>query len=525
MGIIDDIVSTINGFFNTIDDMFEFAVNPNTEEEQASDVLGDVIEDVQPVDEIAGHLIDASEEFVLSDLEESGHLDPDNVERVMDDVEGGAGGLLGGLMVANSAFEAASLGQLDAHEELVAKAAAIFAFEDVVGRELEARLQAGVDPALEAKARKEHRPRFAALEDFAEANLRSKRVGGNQDPEGYGIPSRIRSLFSDDDFGWMGDMGVYGTRPDQTDLLEFVSLSHLEPEEILEEAPQKGVIPNTAAMQQALELSGQPEDVKNVFEQTLENIPKSADLIQESTRLEGPIFEIDKLVMDGVMSPNMAVNLVKNDIRSYVTVSDADGNPYGDSLSEGEAQNIIIDELRRRWRILDSLPNGVPSFGDIQAWFRRGVISSQEFQNLYQEFGKQESFFYHYLQEQAIQQGADDIQVQHALGRLSSSEANFRLGLIGFSQSEAGAILGGTSPDTIIQERLGRVGGGEALDVTLATEIGSSRGATLRAVGIETLGQLAQLSVEDLTAVTGMTDTEAQTAIQSAQQILEQAQS
>lgn len=520
MGIFDDIVQAIAAIPNLIDKSFERANDPFIADEQASDVLGDLIEDLQPADELAAVLVDASEEFVQSDLEETGEVTPDNVEAVLDNTEGAGAGLFLGLASINTILEAASLGQLDAQEEFLIQAATVFGFDDLVGREIKARLQAGFDPALEAKVRKEHRPRFGALEDFVEANLRSKAQGTELDPENMDIPDDVTSLFHPDDFGWLENMDVYGTRPDQTELFEFVGLAHLEPEEILEEAPQKGVIPSQQAVLQALELSGQPEDVKEVFRQTRDAIPFSQDIYQEKTRLGEAIFEIDQKVLNNALGPDEAVALVESDIRELIVSVDAEGELPPGIAEEPDPAEIVLDELRRKWSLMSSLPPDPPSQADIEAWYEKGIINTQEFNSLYNRFGSTREAFFNYLVESSIDKGADEIQRQFALGRISGSEARSQLGLIGFSQRETAEILDGADPDSIVQDRLTAESGAGSLDVSLATEIGPARSAVLRQVGIGTLQALSEASVEDLRAVTGMTDNEAQTAIQSAQTIL-----
>lgn len=523
MGIFDDVVESITQIPRTIDNFFQGATNPETDGEQASDVLADLIEDLQPADELAAALVDLTEELVESDLEQAGQLTPENVEAVLDQAEGAGAGLYLGLASINTVLEGASVGQLDAQEEFLVQAAAIFAYQDLVGRELEARLQEGVDPALQAQVRKRHRSRFAALEDFVEGNLRSKRVAADLDPEDMTVPDEVKALFAPDDFGWLTDPDVYGLRPDQTDLLEFVSLAHLEPEEILEEAPQKGVIPSQEAMLQALELSGQPQDVKQVFKATRDAIPESQDIYQEKTRVGEVIFEVDRKVQAGVLTPDEAVSLVEQDIRQLVKTVDAAGSlPDGFSEAEDPAA-VVLDELRRKWQLFRSLPADPPSPGDLQAWYEKGVIGGQQFQQLYSRFGNAAESFFFYLQESAIDKGAEDVQKQFALDRISASEARQQLSLMGYTEREVTQILQGANPEELWRQNLTEADSAEVLDVALAEEIGDGRGAVLRSVGIATLGDLAASAVEDLTAVTGMTDTEAQTAISSAQTILEQA--
>lgn len=522
MGILDDVTSAVNGFFDTFDDLIEASTNPELDGTQASEVLAETIENVEPVSEIGGAIVDLTEEFILADVQEAGQLTPDNIEAVVDQAEGGAAAVYGGVLTASSAFEAASLGQLDSHEELVAEAVAAFSFVDLVGRELEARMQEGIDPALKQMVHRDHRSKQADFKDFTEANLRSKSFGGGIETRSGDIPDQMQDLFHADDFGWLADPDTYGTIPDQTSLFELDALAHLEPEELFEEGPQKGVVPSRAATEQILKISGLPEDVQSVFLTLWENIPRSADMVEESIAFEEPMRVIDEAVFENRMSVDHAVNLARPAIARYVQVSDAGGTPETEPRTQEDVVNIIMGELRVRWSLLQSVPNDVPSRGQIERWFRNGVLSSQQFFNANEKFGIRPQDFGPMFVDNCVRQGAEDIAQQFILGRISASDARMRLGVIGYTDDEVAQLLAGADPDDVIQERF--VGQAEAaqLPVSLAVEIGTARSAVLNQVGIDSLSELAQVSVDDLTTVTGMSDTEAQQAIDSAQRILQQ---
>jgi len=61
----------------------------------------------------------------------------------------------------------------------------------------------------------------------------------------------------------------------------------------------------------------------------------------------------------------------------------------------------------------------------------------------------------------------------------------------------------------------------DALPVGKAPEIGDTRSAVLTQIGIATVADVAEASVEDLTAVTSMTNEEAERAIRGSQRIVE----
>lgn len=522
MGILDDIVRAVTGFFDTVDNLIEASANPNLADEQASEVIAEAIENTSPASEVGEALTDLTEEFILADLQDSGELTPENVEEILDGVEGGAGAVFGGVLAASTAVEAASLGQLDSHEELVAEATAAFSFVDLVGRELEARLEDGINPALKQMVHREHRSKQADFQDFSEANLRTKGFGGQVPTRSGDLPDGFEDLFHPSDFGWLADPDTYGTVPAQTRLFEAVALAHLEPEEILEEAPQKGVIPDKVAMEQALVLSGQPEDVQQVFRETRDAIPESQDIYQEKTRLGEPILEIDRAVIEGSLQPAEAVALVEQDIRAVIHQTDTQGELPGDLEAAENPADVVLSELRRKWDLLASLPNGVPSRGQIERWFRNGVLSGQQFAQANRQFGLDPEFFGSMYIDNAIRQGAEDIARQFILGRISASDARTRLGVIGYSEDEAARILAGADPDSIVEERFQAQAEPQQLPVALAREIGDAREAALNAVGVTGLADLVELPIDDLTTLTGMSDQEAQVAIESARRILQQ---
>jgi len=473
-------------------------------------------------DEAAGELVEVFETAVTASIQNEGELTPENVESPLNDSEGSAAALAIGFAGLTSLIEAIPLEDIDEGPSQIYDALAVLFVEDLVGRELQATLQEGVDPALKQKIHRIHRSKQADFKDYTEANLRTKGFGAGVDPRSGDIPDEYKQLFSPQDFDFLPDPDTYGTIPDQTPLYELVGLEHLEPEEILEEGPQKGVIPSQEATSQVLETAGLPEDVKTVYREIRDSIPESQDIYQEKTRVGEVVFEVDRRVLEGAMTAPEAVGFLESEIRAVIDETDAEGE-LPPSLEEApDPADVVIDELRQKYDLLESLPRSPPSLGDVQAFWEKGIIDSRQFQTLYDNFGNEPEFFGLYLRESAIDQGPEAIRRQFVLGRISGSEARLRLSLIGFTDGEAADILAGDSADSIIQNRLAQQQGTGALPNDLATEIGETRGTILAEVGIDSLTAVAEADVEDLTAVTGMSDTEATQAIQSAQRILEQ---
>lgn len=523
MGILNDIAGTIGGFFDTIDSFWEALTNPEFQDVQASEAAGDIFDDIQPNDEIAAFVVDAIEESILSDIQEAGVTTPDEVEGAVDDAAGVAASWMGGAGTAAAAAEFSSFGQLEAPARFLELILENSGAGGVMGRETEARLQEGIDPALKQLAHREHRSKQANIQDWVEANRDVKWASGQIETREGDVPGEAQSLFSDQDFGWLPDPDTYGTIPDQTELFEFASLESLEPEEIIEEAPQKGVIPDRAAMEQVLHVSGLPEDVKQVYLDVWENLPETAGVIEDSLRLQNVIFELDTLVLDNVMSPREAVAHIRSDVEDFIRVSRADGNPVGPDRSGAQVAATVLDELQRHWDLLYRLPNGSPTKSDIEEWYELGIISLQQFQTLWQAFGDFEPFWPNNAKAVVIAQAEDDIRKANLLGRITTQEATFRLRQKGYTDSQAGEILSGASPDSILTTEAAEQQSVDQLPAEILDGISESDQTILQRVGLGTVGGVADASVSQLTDTGTMPDRTAEKVIAQAQRLIQQA--
>jgi len=252
----------------------------------------------------------------------------------------------------------------------------------------------------------------------------------------------------------------------------------------------------------------------------IEQLPKTENLIQDYVRLTEFTFRLREKVQAGVITSTQATQLIEPELRDIIQDAIPPERLREEDRTAEEVVDILIDELERNFQLLESLPADPPSEGDLEAWFQKGVITSQEYQNLYAQFGGIPEAFGFYLQESSIDQGWEDIQTQFALDRINAVEARLRLEFIGFRDKEISRILSGGDGDQIIQNRL--VGEEEAgtLPAERADEIGETRSAQLSQIGIDTLQDVADASVEQLTRATGMSDEEAQAAITNAQFLL-----
>lgn len=478
---------------------------------------------VEPFGAVSDSMVDLAEEFIVAPLVKEGQLTPTNIEDKQDELEGNAAAIIAGTIAIAGSIETLSGGQIDELPDEIFQGIAALGFDDVTGREIDARLQEGVDPALKQKVHADHRSKQADFQDWTEANKRAKWTDGDLPTRTGDVPEAVRDLYSPQDFGYLPDPDTYGTIPDQTDLFEYVGLEHLEPEEIVEEAPQKGVMPSRAAMEQVLHTSGLPEDVKQVYLDLWGNIPQSMGMIEESIRMEEPIREIDRLVFDNVMPPKQAVAFVRSDIEAYVRVSAADGDPQGPTVDDAELVAIILSELKARWDLLASLPNSAPDASDLTTWYEQGQISLEQFNGLWQTFGELGAFWAVYAKETIIDQGEDDIRKAHVLGRLTTGEAMFRLRQQGYTDEQASQILAGADPDTLVLQEAQEEQTVGSLPASSIDGISESDQTILSQVGLGTIAAIAGASVEELVQTGVVSDATAQKAIGQAQRLLEQA--
>ena len=487
-------------------------------------VLGQTLEEVTPADEAAGVIVDTAEELVISPLQQQGEITPDNVEGLQDDLEGNASALLLGIVLLTLNIEAATGGQFEEVPAELFGVATALGFDDVTGREIDARLNEGVDPALKQKVHSEHRSKQADFQDYIEASLRQKGTDKQQDVRTDPVGENMRSLLHPDDLGYSSDLSTYGTRPGQDALFELDGLAVSEPEEIIEEPIQYGIPVPKRPVEQLGELQGFPEDVKEIYLSVIEKLPQNENLLQDYVRLTEFNFRLREKVQAGVITPEQARDEIKPELEDLIdNAIPEDRLRPGEDRTADETVDQLADELLANFELLQSLPSDPPTAGDIQSFYRKGVINSDEFMSLYKQFGRSNGRAGQYLREQTIDKGAETIRRQATLGRITDSEATTQLQRIGFSTSEATAILDGSNPDDIVANKVQDRAQTDALPVELAVNIGDVRGQRLRLAGIETLQDLQNVDVTEVTAVTGVNDQIAQEAINSASILLTEA--
>jgi hypothetical protein len=177
--------------------------------------------------------------------------------------------------------------------------------------------------------------------------------------------------------------------------------------------------------------------------------------------------------------------------------------------------------LERNFKLLGDLPPEPPTNSQLESWFQKGVISGQTYADLYDKFGSRSTDFAKYITEAAVDAGWERIQQQHALGRISTSDAVTRLQLIGYNQAEAERILAGGNGNDVWKQRLQGEENVGSVPPSALPNIGDSRQAALRLANVTTVAEVAQLSPDELVSLTGVSDTEATEALSIAQASLQ----
>jgi hypothetical protein len=521
MGLVDELIEALLDLIEFFDLDIDETIESIGESGEVTELVAAVFETILVEDEVAALAVDLVEEFILLPVQQEGELTPENVEGVVDELEGNAFAILIGLIVQLGGIEVFTGGQVDEIPAEVFESVATLGLFDVTGREIDARIEEGVDPALKQKVHADHRSKQADFTDFVEANLRQKSTDPDIDPRDEPVGEGIRDLLHPNDLGFLAEPEEYGTRPGQEGLYELDALAVNEPEEIIEEPIQYGIPVPLRPVEQITALSGQPEDVKEVYRQVIDQLPKSENLIENYVRLTEFTFRLREKVQEGAITPSTAISVLKPELESLIVNALPDDRYRPEDRTAEQVVDILALELGRNFALLDSIPADPPTFSDIERAYREGVITRQRYAELYDQFGPQAFFFGEKVQLQDIRVGADDIQRQETLGRLSTSEAQAKLRSFGFTPDQIAEILAGADPDELIaQEQQGRTSAAE-VPLSAISGIGENREVALNVVGIETIEDLANASVEQVADNARVSNEEATRFIEISQGVLE----
>ena len=492
MGVLDPLFKGLNKLFNGIDNITEGIINPQFQDEQATDQTAQTLEDIQPLDEISGNLVDVVEEFIIADLEDQGEITPGDVESLVDNVEGSAVGILLALGFSGTAIESASLGQVDQQQEYLMQLVTALQLDQVSGTELQARFNEGVEPALTAKVTAEHRAKFVDLQDAVEYALRNKQADSDY-LSGSELPDEIASdLRPDEPVTEDNLIEQYGIRDDQLRILEEVAIREMEPEELLETPTEAGVFVDPELLQEEMDRTGVSEQVKDVFTRTAERLPRTTRAYEERPVAEAGVAQLDQLVSAGEVSPDQAIEILP------------------------DLNDKTIEELRARFELIAGLPNGSPTRSQVEGGFTNGLIGLQRFTELLDQVDVDPEA-HPYVEAEAILSELDgDLRRAVGLGLIGEGQYVEYAEVVGLEQSIIDRLLQGEDLDDIADSRLSQQVGQGTLAVDTISEIGESRRDTLEAVGIDTVSAVADSSPDEITSVLNVSDELAETLISRA---------
>ena len=486
MGILDPLFQAIDQAFNSVDNAFESIINPQTDDEQASDAIGGAIEDVVVADEAAAAIVDAIEEAVIDDLEDEGEITPGNVEELADGVEGGSVATIIGLGLSGTSIEAASLGQIDQHQEYLMQAVASLQLDNVTGTELQARMAEGVEPALAAKVTAEHRAKFVDLQDAVEYALRNKQADSDY-LSGSELPDDIASdLRPDEPVTEDNLIEQYGIRDDQLRILEEVAIREMEPEELLETPAEAGVFVDPELLQEEMDRTGVSEQVKDVFTRTAERLPRTTRAYEERPVAEAGVSQLDQLVSSGEVSVDQAIEILPD-------------------LNEK-----TIEELRARFELISELPNGSPTRSQVEGGFTTGLIGLQRFTDLVDQVDVDPEAHPYVLQEAILSELDGDLRRAVGLGLIEEGQYVEYAEVVGLEQSIIDRLLQGEDLGDIADSRLAEDVSSGTLAVDTISGIGESRRQTLEAVGLDTVSAVADATPNEITSVLDVAESTAE---------------
>jgi hypothetical protein len=523
MGLLDDFIREVIGAARATQDEQEqrSILNDrdalNAAAAEAADETGDAIES------LVGELPEESQELILEGVNPERIEAGEDPREALQEAEGAATSQAITAIAAVVGLEAAGLGQLDNQELIVTELLSFVALEDVLGTEIEATFQEGVNPALKQQVHSEYRSKQADFKDFTEAAVRSKGFGTGPEPTEGDIPEGLQDLLPEEDLDYLPDPDTYGTIPEQTSLYELVGLEAREPEELIEEPVQYGLHVPRRAIEATTNLAGMPKLEKEVFKSIPDKTPKTENIIQEYIRLTEVNFRLREAVQNGGLSPGVARQIIQPELDDLITNAVPEDLLREEDRTAEEVAEEAGDELERNFQLLSSIPEDPPSVSQLQAYLEKGIIDTSAYIALYDRFGYRTAERDRSLREAVIDKGADAVVNQRRLGRIENdAEAFLQLALIGFDRQQSQALLSGTDPENVQEQEEASARAQAIESLSTVPNIGETRASQLFRAGVENIAQLAE---EDQTTVGQATDLNAQQArdvIDAAQFIVQQ---
>jgi hypothetical protein len=472
MGVLDPLFDALAGAIDTVDDASSAITNPDIEGVDLSALVADLITEASALDEAGTILAELGEETITGDLREVGAITAENSREVADETEGNALALLLGLASAGGALEAASLGQIDEHQEYLTQALVGLGVDDVTGKELEARMSEGLEPALQAQMSKEHRAKFVNLQDAVEYALRRKQ-GDRDYLSPANAPADVQRLIgSNQPENPENLIEEWGIRDDNLEILEETAINSMEFEELIETPSELGLIVPDDVLEAELDRAGYSEATKSFLSKVNNRIDRSARAYDQLLVTEELVSQLDTLVQEGVLEPEAAVARVPEQVP-------VDG-----------------DALRERFVLLQEQEAGAPSQSELEDAFTLGQITPEQFRSgLSQREFPVRDFEGVYS---ALVLGEADGQLRTAVGLGLMNEADYvdLLTEAGLDEQTVEQLLQGQDLDKIALKRLQETEGRGSGALEGLPQIGEERASLLRSAGLESVDAVATADPE-----------------------------
>jgi hypothetical protein len=400
--------------------------------------------------QVLGELPEESQELILEPLKPANVERGRNLREQLQESEGAAVGQAGTVLGATLGLESATGGQLESQQFIVSQFLTFLALEDVLGKELEVSVAEGVQPLLEQEINSEYRSKQADLADVVEKQLREK----------------------DSDSDYLSGLGTYGVKPEDVSTLEAAAISEIEPEELIETPAEAGVLVDEETLDEELDRAGISEGAKDVFRETVEQLPRTTRLFEEQTTAEELVRLLDQQVQSGETTPAEATQALPDDVAQ------------------------ARDALRDRFDLLESNARDPPTDADTLGHLSRGIIGLQTAADELSGPGRTDSEVTRLLIEEVLSELDGDLRTALGLGQIDEAAFTELASVAGLDQAAVDSLLGGEDLDDIALRRLQDSSDPTGQSVEAILGIGPARGSALSAQGIETVGDLAQADPE-----------------------------
>lgn len=492
MALLDPLFRAVAAIADTVQGIGGPIGNPTFDRDPETELGEGRAEADDLTDEAFAGFFDTVEDEVIEEILEKGALTPENVEEAVNEAEGNALAISLAAVAGNLGIELAGGTQLESHQFLTSQILAFLALEDVLGRRLGTVYEKGVDPALQADVAKQTRSEFVALPDAVEALLRAKQADEGW-LTGENVDERwAEAVGSNEPVNPENLVEEWGIRDDNLEILEWVSLEAMEFEELIETPAELGLIVDDEVLELVLDLAGYPEPLKDFLREVPEAIPRSNRLWEEKTAVEPAVEELEVLTRKGEISPTEAVARLPAEV--------------------DEAKPALED----RFRQVADLPNTPPTASDVEGSFTWGLTDRAEYEERLDRLDIDPEKYDDIVDTVVLDAADGQLQEAFALGLIDENRYSTLLRDVGLDEEAIGQLLAGQSLSDITEQRLQEQAEPGDLDVTAIGGIGSSRGSGLRAVGIETVQDLAGATVETVAEAAQVSEEVAQGFISAA---------